>query len=188
MYETEWAHKLSVAARSQSRTRPPLRASLVLHIILRNNALFSVVFAAAMWLNYAVKIERDDLGTTKRSWYASIILIWMLFEPLRLMSGYVGNKQQNVSYIFGCLLLTFTVTNALMIVFIIVIPGKDAVDRAFSIVMLLHGWATILAGVRLLRRLIAANTVRFYVNLAYGDAFTGDSEEGTELMDVCGNN
>eukprot|EP00759_Apiculatamorpha_spiralis_P020702 PhF_6_TR26041/c0_g1_i1/m.36666/K19384/TMEM17; transmembrane protein 17 len=149
--------------------RTLFRANLYLHILLRTHILLSIAWCVQAWLMYNRKLQTVGLSETDRAWYASVIVIWMVFEPLRLITGYYGNLQQSVAYLFGFLVFTASTYSGIMIVFTIEIPKMHALDKGFAIIMLVLAWLEFIPACRCLSTLVVENSMRFYINLGFVD-------------------
>ena len=140
--------------------------SLTLQMLLYYNIVFSICFTLVAWAAYFHKSKSYEVAWKHRMWYGVVMLMWTIFEILRLLCGYVGNLKSSVQHLMGFFL--FSVMNlALVGVFYAVDKGlpRNPHDRALSIVHFMFIFPELFTAVFEAKRQIRYHTVRYYLSL-----------------------
>eukprot|EP01032_Pedospumella_encystans_P024753 gene24753-27979_t len=141
--------------RDKVKQRPSL-SSLPFQVSLFYGALFSIIFAVLIG---AAAVNKYQFYNKRVA--LSVIIIWCVIEPIRLVYGFMGNLRENVADLATFLLITIFPQTPFVLYFAYIQPVIFPVDPIVGTLMLLYLIYHFFAGLHLLRLIIRSQTAQF---------------------------
>ena len=155
-------------SRAGSQLRAPVRmahravaSDVTLAQLVSNNIYFSACWWIATVISTFVKTNgaRKDFDDIR----PIMISIFMVFEPVRLYAGVVGNLREKVPVLMGFVALSLFVTVPLFAYFWYGQEQVTAFDKALNTFALILTVAEVFTGVNAARKILASQSLAFFM-------------------------
>ena len=155
-------------SRAGSQPRAPVRmahravaSDVTLAQLVSNNIYFSACWWIATVSSTFVKTNgaRKDFDDIR----PIMISIFMVFEPVRLYAGVVGNLREKVPVLMGFVALSLFVTVPLFAYFWYGQEQVTAFDKALNTFALILTVAEVFTGVNAARKILASQSLAFFM-------------------------
>lgn len=135
-----------------------LLQQLLYYNVYYSAAWFTAVIVRIVW-KYRVGLTVKDPDVVR----TVLLVFWLLAEPLRLLSGYYGNLQENVPWLVVFIILTLAPQTPVCYYLMMEQYHRISFDRALQIVMAIMIHLEVLVAAYTVRSMSRAQKRQFYL-------------------------